>query len=348
MRSLLRIVAATLAGSIFLCGSLCACSFSQEKPQKVKTVYIGVSLYRKDDMFISTMCTDLEAEVKKVEQKNHVKIVLNIMDSQSSQSQQNDQVDGFLSKHYDAICVNMVDRTSAGAIVEKARKSGVPLIFFNREPVEQDLQNWDKAFYVGADAAQSGTMQGKLLVDAYRKFPKSIDKNGDGKIQYVMLEGEHGHQDSLLRTEYSVKAVTEAGIPADKLANGTANWQRAQATAKMKQWIQKFGTRIEVVFCNNDDMALGAIDALQDSEIARKDWPVVLGVDGTKPGLQAVGSGAMLGSVYNDAKKQAQAVVALSLHPNEVPAGFELQRGHYIYVPYAYITKENYKDYLNR
>jgi methyl-galactoside transport system substrate-binding protein len=344
MKFKFRFTAALLAGTVLIGSVCCACTPAGNQ-QQVKTIHIGVSLYRRDDTFITSMCEYLEAAAKKAEQKTGRKIVLNILDSQSNQSQQDDQVDTFLSQNYDAICVNMVDRTSAGTIADKARKANVPLIFFNREPVEQDLQSWVKAFYVGADAAQSGTLQGQLIVNAYRKSPRSIDRNGDGKIQYVVLEGEQGHQDSLLRTEYSIKAVEEAGIRTDKLASSSANWQRAQASVKMKQWIQQFGSRIETVFCNNDDMALGAIDALYDSKVAKKNWPAVVGVDGTPSGLDAIRSGTMLGSVYNNAQKQAEAVLALSLNSEKVPSGFQLQRGHYIYVPYKSITKENSKEY---
>lgn len=342
MRSFVKLFSLFLAILLFPC-MLCSCSSIQAK-DKVKTIRIGVSVYRKDDTFINSLCEDLEAVAKQKEIQTGDKIVLNILDSQSSQSIQNDQVENFLSKNYNAICVNMVDRTAAATIVDKAKKAGVPLIFFNREPVEEDIQIWNKAYYVGADAAQSGKLQGGIVVQAYQKNPRSIDKNGDGKIQYVMLEGEQGHQDSLLRTEYSIKAIEDAGIKVEKIANDTANWQRAQATAKMTQWIEKYGTKMEVVLCNNDDMALGAIDAIQDSSL-KTNRPVVIGIDGTSPGLSAINNGTMFGSVYNDAKKQAEAIFDLSYNPNEIPKSFQLLRGHYIYIPYQTITKENSENF---
>lgn len=342
MKFFVRLVS-VFAALLVLPSTLCSCS-SIQKEDKVKTIRIGVTVYRKDDTFVNSLCEYLEAAAKQKELQTGNKIVLNILDSQSSQSIQNDQVDSFLSKNYNTICVNMVDRTAAGAIVDKAKKAGVPLIFFNREPVEEDLQIWEKAFYVGADAAQSGTLQGQIIANAYRSNPKAIDKNGDGKIQYVMLEGEQGHQDSLLRTEYSIKAIEDARIKTEKIANDTANWQRAQATAKMKQWIEKYGSQIEAVLCNNDDMALGAIDAIRDSSL-KGSQPAVIGIDGTAPGLSAISNGTMLGSVYNDAKKQAQAILDLSYSPNEIPKSFQLVRKHYIYIPYQIITKANVKNY---
>lgn len=342
MKSFKKLIA-LFSAVLVLQGILTSCS-SMKSQDKVKTIRIGITLYRKDDTFINSLCDYIEAAAKQKELQTGNKIVLNVLDSQSNQAVQNDQVDGMLSKDYSAICVNMVDRTAAASIVDKAKKANIPLIFFNREPVEEDLQIWDKAYYVGADAEQSGTLQGRIITNAYKKNPKLIDKNGDGKIQYVMLEGEQGHQDSLLRTEYSIKAIEDAGIKTEKLANDTANWQRAQATSKMTQWISKYGTQIEAVLCNNDDMALGALDAIRDSSL-RTSQPVVVGIDGTSPGLNAINNGTMLGTVYNDAKKQAEAILSLASAPNEISKSFQVLKGHYIYIPYQIITKDNSKNF---
>lgn len=340
MKRLNRSIAIVLA-VITLILPLSACNAGNGSG-KVETIKIGVAVYRKDDTFVSSLCSYLEQIAKNKEIASGKKIVVNIVDGQSSQALQTDQVDSFISQNYNVICVNMVDRTAAAVIVDKAKAADIPVIFFNREPVEEDLRMWSRAYYVGADAAQSGMLEGELIVDAYKKNKSLIDKNGDGKIQYVMLEGEQEHQDALLRTEYSIKAVTNAGLHVEKLANDTANWQRAQGTAKMAQWIEKFGDRIEVVFSNNDDMALGAIDAIKDSK--RKIKPIVVGIDATQNGLKAIEDGTMYGTVFNDAKGQAQAIFDLSysfasaVDPATV---VNLQGGHYVRIPYWAVTKDN-------
>lgn len=338
-----------LACAVLLLSLLPACAAKQNSG-RIQDVKIGVTVYRKDDTFVSSLCADLENYAKKKETESGKKISLNIVEGQSSQALQNDQVDGFLSKNYGAICVNMVDRTAAAVIVDKAKKADIPVIFFNREPVEEDLRMWSRAYYVGADAAQSGTFQGDIIRNAYRKNPRSIDRNGDGEIQYVMLEGEQGHQDSLLRTEYSVKELVDSGLRVEKLANDTANWQRAQGTAKMAQWIQKFGKRIEVVLANNDDMALGAIDAIHESPL-KSDPPAVVGVDGTQPGLEAIQNGSMLGTALNDADLQAKAIFDLSYAfacGESVPSSVHLKDDHYVEIPYSMVTKDNLKKYLGK
>ncbi len=338
--------------TVFLISGMIIFSFTACSPEvlggKVETVKIGVALYRKEDTFVASISDYIEKYAKEKESETGKKIVVNIVDSQSNQVIQNDQVDSFISQNYDVICVNMVDRTAAAVIVDKAKAADIPVILFNRELVEEDVKRWDNAYYVGADADQSGRYQGEIIADTYKKNPSLVDKNGDGKIQYVMLEGEQGHQDALLRTEYAIKAVTNAGIKVEKLANDSANWQRGQGASKMTPWIKTFGDKIEVVFCNNDDMALGAIDAIKSSKV--KITPLVIGIDATKEGINAVQEGSMFATVFNDAQAQAKSIFDLcyALINGEDPRKtMQIKDGHYIRIPYHKVNKDNADDILN-
>ena len=206
---------------------------------------------------------------------------------------------------------------------------------------------WYKAYFVGADATQSGQLQGEIAAEAWKKNP-ALDKNRDGKMQYVMLEGEQDHQDALLRTEASVKTITAAGIRVEKLGDEIANWQRAQGSSKMLQWIDKLGNRIEVVLANNDDMALGAIDAIRESKILTAK-PAVFGIDATQPGLKAVEDGSMAGTVLNDARGQAQAIFDISYYfatGSGEPANIK-KGDRYVRIPYRAVTKQNCEAILN-
>ena len=318
-----------------------ACAGGQEEDDSLR---IGVTLYDQDDTFISSMSQNLEQLVQEEESRIGQKITLFISDSRHNQTTQMDHVDRFLARGCDVLCVNMVDRTGAAVIVDKAAAEGVPVIFFNRQPVDEDIQRWEKSFYVGASAQESGTLEGQLVAEAWTSEPERWDDNGDGILQYVMLEGEPGHQDALLRTEYSVKTLTDAGVEVEKLANDTANWNRAQASARTAQWLEELDGQIEVVFCNNDDMALGAIDALEKQGLDRSLWPLIVGVDATAPALEAVASGQLYGTVLNDGRGQAQAMVdmALALWSGEDPAqAVDLEDGHYVWLPYRMVTREN-------
>ena len=305
---------------------------------------IGVALYSQDDTFISTVAQNLERLAQEEESRIGQKITLLVSDSRSNQTTQMDQVDRFLNRGCDVLCVNLVDRTAAAVIVDKAEAEGVPVIFFNRQPVSEDIQRWDQVYYVGASAPESGTLQGQLVLEAWMDNRKQWDRSGDGVLQYVMLEGEPGHQDSLLRTEYSIKALTDAGTEVERLARDTANWNRAQAAARVGQWLEEFGEQIEVILSNNDDMALGAIDALGETGRPMEDWPLIVGVDATAPALEAVEKGQLYGTVFNDSRGQAQAMIdlALALYEGEDPArAVDLEESHYVWLPYRKVTRES-------
>lgn len=280
------------------------------------------------------------------EEATGVAINVELMDASQSQLTQNEQVKSLIEKGCDVICVNLVDRTEPTAITDLAESKQVPIIFFNRELVAEDLERWSELYYVGADALQSGVLEGELAANAFKTNAK-MDKNGDGICQYVVLEGEAGHQDSIVRTEYSVNTLIENGVEAEKLGYAMANWNRAQAQTKTAALLTQFSGKIELIIANNDDMALGAIDALRDSQIPREDWPGVVGIDGTDAGLLAVENGEMLGTVYNDKEGQAREMLnlAFAIATNGDKDSIPLIDGKYVRTPYHKVTQENVEDY---
>ena len=335
---------ALLLAAVLLLGLLVGCGAKKRGVEE--TLRVGVALYDQSDTFISTIVQDLERVVQEAESEEGLKINLSLADARSNQTTQMDQVDQFLSRGCDMLCVNIVDRTAAAVIIDKAEEAGVPLIFFNRQPVAEDIQRWDQIYYVGARAEEGGILQGQLVLDAWLRDRQNLDRNGDGVLQYGMLEGEPGHQDALLRTEYAVKVLTDAGVDLEKVVSDTANWNRGQASEKIGQWLEEFGGEIEVLFANNDDMALGAIDAYQ---AAQAELPLIVGVDATAPALEAVKDGTLYGTVLNDAQGIARAMLDLMLalrkgqDPEETVG---LEEGHYVWLPYQKVTQSNLGDFL--
>ena len=280
------------------------------------------------------------------EEATGVAINVEVMDASQSQLTQNEQVKSLIEKGCDVICVNLVDCTEPTTITDLAENKQVPIIFFNRELVAEDLERWSELYYVGADALQSGVLEGELAANAFKTNAK-MDNNGDGICQYVVLEGEAGHQDSIVRTEYSVNTLIENGVEAEKLGYAMANWNRAQAQTKTAALLTQFSGKIELIIANNDDMALRAIDALRDSQIPREDWPGVVGIDGTDAGLLAVENGEMLGTVYNDKEGQAREMLnlAFAIATNGDKDSIPLIDGKYVRTPYHKVTQENVEDY---
>ena len=314
------------------------------------SIRIGVLLYRGDDTFIGTLRTGLEDKAKEYEQETGIKVKLDIMDAKGSQNTQNSQVERLISLGCDALCINSVDRSSASIIIDKAMDAGTPVVFFNREPVEEDMNRWEKLYYVGADAKESAVLQGDILVDAYNQDTRTLDANGNGLVSYVLLEGETSHQDSLIRTEYSVKTILNEGIVTEKLASGTGNWMRSPAYELMQEWIGQYGSEIEVVLSNNDEMAMGAIEALEENGMSGGNGPIVVGIDGTEDGLEKIIKGEMAGTVMNDARGQAESILGIACAcaegedpKQEVP---EL-KGQYVRVPHAPVTADNVQEFID-
>lgn len=321
---------------------LCLLATSGCTPQveTPSTIRIGVALYQQDDTFLGTMMQDFESLAQTMEQERDLKITLNLVDAKGSQATQNDQVDRFLALSYDIICINIVDRTSASILIDKAKAKDIPILFFNREPVQEDLDRWEGAYYVGSQAALAGQLQGEMVADAWQAADPDLDRNGDGILQYVMLEGEPGHQDALLRSEYSVRALESRGISTERLATESANWSRGQAASQMTQWLAQFGGEIELILSNNDDMALGAIDAYRDAGLL-EDLPCIVGVDATPAALTALAEGQLLGTVLNDAQGQATYMLELAylLATGQDPGqSLPLEDGNYIWLEYTAVT----------
>ncbi len=216
---------------------------------------IGVCIYDTSDTFINSMRLHIESSAAD-------RAKLTVYDSRNDQNLQIEQVQTLLEYGVDVLILNPVDRLAAGYLIELARQQNVPVVFINREPLQEDLLLYDKAYYVGADGAQSGRLSGEILADYFLKHPEA-DLNGDGVVQYVLIKGEPGHQDAELRTQYALMPLQNAGFQVEKLQEDTGMWQRRLAQDHMTSFLAAWGERIECVIANNDDMALGAIDALK-------------------------------------------------------------------------------------
>lgn len=296
----------------------------------------GICAYSGEDTFITSVVDTVRGLVPEG-------AMLTALDSRNDQNTQNAQVLSLLESGVDALIINAVDRTTAVYLIRMAAGAGVPIVFVNREPLKEDMALYSRAYYVGTDPQETGYLSGQVAADYFTAHP-SADRNGDGKLQYVMLRGEPGHQDTELRSTYALRALRDAGFLPEKLGEESANWERTLAQEKMAELLAEFGERIECVLSNNDDMALGAIDAMKAAGMSGR-IPVV-GVDATAAAREALAAGDLTGTVLNDAENIGRACWELAwllAQGGNVTAdnyAYEMDELRRVFIPSQIITKK--------
>ena len=287
-----------------------------EQPKDdVKTYEVGVAIYKFDDNFMTLYRNEIVNYFKTLE-TDTVKYNVEVVDSKNDMAEQSNQIDTFITQGKDVIILNLVQTSSADAIIDKVVAAGIPLVLINREPLGP---NGDESYegitknptvcYVGADARQSGTYQGEIVAE----LDNHGDINGDGKTSYIMIIGDPENPDAQYRTEYSIKALTDAGIEVEELLAQVGNWDMAKGNEICAAALSQFGDQIEVVFCNNDAMAEGAAAAITAAGRKVGEDIYLLGVDALEECQQMVKNGEMTGTVLNDHIGQSHKAVDVAI-----------------------------------
>ncbi len=301
---------------------------------------VGVCIYQFADNFMTLFRTELEDYLVS---QGFSKENISIVDGANDQATQSNQIDNFITDGVDVLIVNPVNSSSAASITDKVVAAGIPLVYINREPDEAEEQRWAdnnwNVTYVGCDARQSGTMQGEMIVDLGLD---AIDFNGNGKVDYIMVEGDPENVDAQYRTEFSVKALQDAGLEVNELDDQVGNWDQAQAQQIVANSLANYGNDIEVVFCNNDAMALGALQAISAAGRTVGQDIYLVGVDALSEALENVIAGTMTGTVFNDhiSQSHSSADAAIKYVNGE-------ENEHYIGCDYVKVTAENAQEVLD-
>ena len=301
---------------------------------------VGVCIYQFSDNFMTLFRTELESYLisQGFSQEN-----ITIVDGANDQATQTGQIDSFIAEGVDVLIINPVNSSSAETITDKVVGAGIPLVYINREPDETEQQRWEDnnwdVTYVGCDARQSGTFQGEMIVDLGLD---AVDLNGNGKVDYVMVEGDPENIDAQYRTEYSIKALEDAGWEVNCLSDQVGNWAQDQAQTIVANALGQYGTDVEVVFCNNDAMALGALQAIQSAGRTVGTDIYLVGVDALSEALENVINGTMTGTVFNDHFSQSHSAADAAIN-YLTGAGNE----HYIGCDYIKVTQENAQETLD-
>lgn len=309
-KTLRSVILLVLALSMLL--ALTACSTSQ-KSDKVK---IGVTLMDFSTEFGIGLKDYMTAKADAMGD-----VELTVVDAGGDAAKQLQQVETFISQKVDAIIMQPQEQEACSPAIDKAKAAGIPIINCN------SLTITEPDAYVGSNDSESAEIAMTYIAEQL-----------GGKGNVLMMHGHPGQTAEVKRTEGAMDILAQ-NPDMTMLDEQTADWDRAEAMTLMENWIQAYGDQINAVFCQNDEMALGALNALVQA--GKKDNVLVVGVDAIDDALQSVKDGKMDATVYQDCKGQAEGAIE---------AAYKLAKGESvekeILIPFILVTTENVDEYL--
>ena len=319
---------AIILAVVMMVSLLAGCGDKPNPDPAGSSLDVAVFYYDFSDVYISSVRNSMNSQL------DALGVKYNNYDGAGNQSQQTDQINTAIANGANLLIVNIVETSSPDAAqnaVEAARTAGIPIIFFNREVSNEVVNSYEKCAFVGTDAPEAGHMQGKLVGEYLLANYDAVDLNGDGTISYVMFKGQEGNAEAEARTQFGVEdanaVLTAAGKPELVYYNASATdkylvdqggkWSAQAANDYMSSILSEYsetnGNMIELIICNNDGMAEGAVSALQGAGYNTGDGKTipVFGVDATDSAKQLINEGKMTGTIKQDAEGMASTIVNL-------------------------------------
>lgn len=303
------------------------------------TINVDIFWYSFSDAFLTSVRNSMEQELAGMPDLKYT-----MHDCEEDQAKQTQKIETAITQGTDVLIVNIVTTGSAEAaqnIVDLAKENDLPIIFFNREVGDDVIKSYNKSCFVGTDADEAGYMQGEAVANFLKTGDNKskYDLDGDGEIKYIMFRGEHGNAEAFGRTKYSVqeanKQLEGSGLklvpsPANETStqyedDGISNyflygnWAAANAANLMRTALSSYsltdGT-IELILANNDDQAMGAIEAMNEENFntgsADAGYIPVFGVDATVVAQEAISSGKMTGTILQDGAAMGRCILGLA------------------------------------
>lgn len=318
---------------------------------------IRVLVWKFDDTYGSSVRQGMEKWAELVGQELGTKINLTMYDAADDMAKQVESATQIVGQNPDFVIINLAEVASGQTLVDMFTEAGIPFLFYNKPPTPETIDSVigeSGSFFVGTLAREAGDMQGEILYDLWTADSAALDLNGDGKIQFVEFEGEPNNAEAIARSQYSQETAEALGVPLEMVVDDwiVANWDSAQAQEKMlATWSAH--PEIELVFANNDDMAIGIIAALNQSgyNTGNEGDPsiAVIGVDATDAAYEAIRAGKMTATVKQDGDAMGEANIRFAMNyliNGSWMEGLEdrytlNEDGYSTYIPYAKITAEN-------
>ena len=286
---------------------------------------IGVSMDKFDDNFLTVLRNGMIDYAKTLPG-----VTLHVEDAKDDVSKQLSQIQNFIANHVDAIIVNPVDTSATPAMTKLAADAGVPLVYVNREPADVNALG-PKAAFVASNEVESGTLE-----------TKEICKLLGGKGDILVIEGELSNQAAVQRTKDIHDVIATPECKGMKIiAEQTASWDRTKAQNLMTNWLSK-GLKFDAVISNNDEMAVGALQAMKAAGIDTKK-AIVGGVDATQDALASMKAGDLKVTVFQDAAGQGKGAVDAAL---ALAAGKAVDKK--VYIPFQLVTPANMDKFMKK
>lgn len=289
---------------------LASAPLSTPAPETVpRIVKVGVCIYKFDDSFMTIFRNEFETYLPSLSTKD-VKYECTIVDGQDDPRIQSEQINTFVNEKYDVILVDLVQVLSAPDIIEITKKAEIPTMFVAREPEADSMKLWDKITFVGSDALHMQTPQGEIIAG----LPDKGDINGDGVINYIHIMGGEGCIDVAKHTLYAIKAMEAGGMKVTRLVEERGEWSPDKAYEITAAALAEYGDKIEVVVCNSDGMAPGALRAIKEAGRTVGKDIYIISIGGNSPEiLELIENGEFTGTVRNDAAGQARKAAEVAI-----------------------------------
>ncbi|MFE4706849.1 sugar ABC transporter substrate-binding protein [Peribacillus simplex] len=308
--------------TVLILGLLAGCGSKETSGDGSKDqIIIGVAMPAFEDWFTYLINGMEEYD----EQHDNVKV--DMVDAKNDSGKQMSQVETMIAQGVDAIVLNPVDTAAISPLIDTANEANIPVVVVNRMP-DEDAMKKIYAF-VGSESLEGGTIQMEKVAEVL-----------DGKGNVAIMNGTLGH-DSVVKRTKGNKDVIEKYPDMNIVREATADYQRSQGMTLMENWIQS-GGEIDAVVANNDEMAIGAIMALEES--GKRGDIIVAGIDGTEDGLDYVKQGKLNVTTFQDGYGQGQSAIETAMKA----VNGEKIENKFVNVPFELVTKENVEEYLKR
>lgn len=276
--------------------------------QDGQTFEIGIGIYDENIYYMQLVSEQLIKYFDELASENGNTYNLDFQDGANNQSTQRDQILQFIDEDKDLIIANLVEPSRAQSLTLRVQEADIPLIYLNREPDPEAMELWPgRITYIGADSGEAGRLQGEIIAELDDKG----DLNGDGKVNYIMIMGDSRSSATQLRTFYSIQRL-EKDIETEILGSPErGDWIRRLAQEITVNALIKYDSQLEVIFANNDDMALGAIQAIEGAGRKVNEDIYIVGVDAVPEVVELLEQGKFTGTVLHDHRNLAQTTVEI-------------------------------------